>query len=65
MAELLPCPFCGKSPKIYRSNFSEKYRVRCESGCGAETACYGSKEKAVNAWNTRIQKKEVGISDIH
>jgi len=59
MAELKPCPFCGKSPKIHRSNFSERYRVRCESGCGAETACYGIKEKAVNAWNTRTKESEV------
>ena len=49
------CPFCGKKPKIYRSTFSERYRVRCEDGCGAETAPFSTKEKAVMAWNRRMK----------
>lgn len=55
MFELLRCPFCGKKPKIYRSTFSEMYRIRCEDGCGTETAPFGNKEKAIKVWNTRIQ----------
>ena len=53
--ELKPCPFCGEIPKLHRSNFSEKYRVRCENGCGAETAPFGVKEKAILAWNRRAE----------
>lgn len=54
--ELARCPFCGKHPVIYRSVFSEKYRVRCDGkdGCGAETAPFGAKEKAIKAWNKRV-----------
>ena len=52
---LKPCPFCGNFPKIHRSNFSERYRVRCENGCGAETAPFSTKEMAIKAWNRRIQ----------
>jgi Lar family restriction alleviation protein len=53
MAELKPCPFCGKNPVFYRSVFSEHHRIRCENGCGAETAPFGTKEKAIKAWNRR------------
>ena len=54
MNELKPCPFCGKTPVIYRGTFSEKYRVRCEKGCGVETAPFGLKERAIEAWNRRV-----------
>ena len=53
--ELELCPFCGHKPSIYRSTFSERYRVRCENGCGAETASFGTKEKAIKAWNRRYK----------
>lgn len=49
------CPFCGKCPVVYRSIFHERYRVRCEKGCGAETAPYLEKEKAIDAWNMRFK----------
>lgn len=55
--ELKPCPFCGKYPLLYRSTFSERYRVRCEKGCGAETAPYGTKLKAKEAWNRRAYEE--------
>ena len=58
MDELKLCPFCGKRPEIRRSNFSERYRVRCENGCGAETAPKGTKEKAVKAWNRRVLNEQ-------
>lgn len=54
------CPFCGKSPSIYRSTFSERYRIRCDKkgGCGAGTASYGLKEKAIKAWNRRVDDEK-------
>lgn len=57
MVELKPCPFCGKRPIVHRSLFSEKYRIRCENGCGAETAPFSTKEKAIEVWNTRANEK--------
>ena len=60
MTELLPCPFCAGKPELHRSNFTERYRVRCEDGCGAETAPFGTKEKAITAWNTRTPKERGG-----
>ena len=56
--ELRPCPFCGKTPKIHRSVFSEQYRIRCENGCGAETAPFGTKDKAIEKWNRRVDNAE-------
>ena len=57
MDEIKNCPFCGNKPKIYRSVFSEYYRIRCENGCGAETAPFFIKDEAIKAWNARISKK--------
>lgn len=54
--ELKRCPFCGERPVVYRSSFSERYRIRCERGCGAETAPYGNKEKAIKKWNMRADE---------
>lgn len=56
---LKPCPCCGKTPIIHRSVFSEQYRIRCESGCGLETAPFGTKEKAVEAWNRRYEDENI------
>ena len=59
--EIKNCPFCGNKPKIHRSVFSERYRIRCENGCGAETAPFAIKEEAIKAWNARTSKSQENI----
>jgi hypothetical protein len=70
--ELKPCPFCGKTPKIVRTDVEpqgdswygrrmETY-VSCE--CGATLFDEGfhmgfwSNEEAEKRWNTRVMKEE-------
>jgi hypothetical protein len=50
---LLPCPFCGGDAELtgYRA---PEFWVRCpQYGCKASTEGFGSKDRAIAAWNTR------------
>ena len=50
--ELKPCPFCGSDhPRIIGAYTAHKW-VSCYE-CGAEIPSYGSRAKAVAAWNRR------------
>lgn len=50
MADLLPCPFCGRIPKI--ESYKNEYWIVCK--CGIELGhLYKSKQAAVNKWNRR------------
>ena len=59
--QLLPCPFCGKEPKLKEApNHMDIicYWVRCVNvKCVATVGTYheGSPKKAVKSWNTRAQ----------
>lgn len=50
---LLPCPHCGKIPKVIHEKmygWNWVYIVKCD--CGAEIyARYAQKERAIEAWN--------------
>jgi Lar family restriction alleviation protein len=51
--ELKPCPFCGGEAELtgYRA---PEFWVHCpQIGCKASTEAFGSKDKAIAAWNTR------------
>ena len=48
---LLPCPFCGKKPKLTAVPDQVMYSVRCE-GCTVQWPKY-TKEEAIAAWNKR------------
>lgn len=53
--DLLPCPFCGRKPKISKIN-SQLYQIVCLfSKCPAHLSCVIKKtpEEATQAWNTR------------
>lgn len=56
MAELKPCPFCGKPHPIldiYNLDCGTVYQVICNK-CGAHGPDYGSnKQAAIDAWNKR------------
>ena len=57
--ELLPCPFCGGEAELFDYPEMKAYCVACLE-CGVETLIYSSKEKAIKAWNTRINIIPVG-----
>ena len=67
MAVILPCPVCGKSPKIKRYNFGDEhcvqiickplFRKQHESALSWSSNAY---ENAVNLWDARVKNyKEV------
>lgn len=55
MTDLLPCPFCGRKPKLFRIDFDDGYYVECSDGKGliARTKVFNLKEDAVRVWNRR------------
>lgn len=53
--KLLPCPFCGVIPKMYKraSFFSvECHNLQCQ--VMPETTITHTKEEAAEAWNRRV-----------
>ena len=63
MAELLPCPFCGKKEAYLTRNCYGQNYVRCPN-CGA--VVWGNdnesltEKRAVELWNTRAPKERGG-----
>ena len=53
---LLPCPFCGGKPIIYKDY------VWCEN-CFVKTVKYQSSAFAIDAWNKRITP-ELPLGDV-
>lgn len=51
MAELKPCPFCGRTPTVDDCG-DHRYFVRCKCGV-AQDKLYMQKCDAVRRWNTR------------
>ena len=53
--KLKPCPFCGGDAEI--TKWHEGYFVECkEQRCGGTIGAYKTEEKAIEAWNTRVEK---------
>lgn len=50
---LLPCPFCGGVPLLMGFNAPEFWVSCVRIGCKAGTEAFGSKDRAIAAWNTR------------
>ena len=55
MTELLPCPFCGSEADIVVYGATGEHTVECLE-CGAEGATEYDEAKAIEAWNTRIER---------
>ena len=53
--ELKPCPFCGGSAFIPKSDSGDLLPWVACIECGVETDCYETVEKAIEAWNRRMQ----------
>jgi hypothetical protein len=57
MAELKPCPFCGKIPTVRFINVLEKYWVECDNKkCRIQpcTDAHKFKSVVVREWNRRV-----------
>jgi len=50
--EIKPCPFCGETPKLYKSNW--KFSIL--HACGVVKTNMGRmrKKEIIEKWNTRI-----------
>ena len=61
MSELKPCPFCGGEAKIGR--FMALHTVGCKECLAMMVSEFldktWSKEKAVEAWNRRVEDEKV------
>lgn len=57
---LLPCPFCGGEAEL-TGHLAPEYWVRCPRiGCKASTEAFGTKSKAMAAWNARTTPPTIG-----
>jgi Restriction alleviation protein Lar len=57
MTELLPCPFCGRSPVLKQTGETNYWWIGCEislgqHGCGVGHSRY-DKDEVIQLWNTR------------
>lgn len=52
MAELRKCPFCGGEAEIWEDKVFGTFVPQCKE-CTAQHGRYTSRERAVEAWNTR------------
>jgi len=61
--ELLPCPFCGGEAEL-TGHHAPEFWVHCPViGCKAGTEAFGSKERAIAAWNHRSSFRKSGTDD--
>lgn len=69
MAELLPCPFCGKEIHILYIGGGWLWQHKIESlypSCPIEySRKYSTKEELVKVWNTRTPKERGGRSETY
>ena len=57
MGELKPCPKCGNDRLSFIIGVVvPKFAVLCEE-CGEETDFFDAKDKAVEAWNRRVDNE--------
>lgn len=59
MSEALkPCPFCGGKAEMIRYPANGKVTVSCRSsGCMANISFCVSKDRAIEAWNRRVNNE--------
>lgn len=59
-ADLKPCPFCSDSGYFYDvelTSGSYEDAIKC-GDCGAMTASFDTREKAIEAWNRRAGESQ-------
>lgn len=57
--ELKPCPFCGGSAFIPKSDSGDLLPWVACIKCGVETDYYETVEKAIEAWNRRAENERL------
>ena len=57
--KLKPCPFCG-CKEIHTSEKLHPLHIIACNQCEVQTNLYSSKEKAIKAWNQRINESDDG-----
>ena len=57
--ELKPCPFCGESNARVKHSGRWGWFVSCQ--CAAVGPSAESREAAVEAWNTRLEPRQMQI----
>lgn len=61
--KLLPCPFCGKEPRYFRSPTGQFHSIDCPTqGCVIAEVAEGDLKEAARRWNSRapLASKERG-----
>lgn len=56
MAELKPCPFCGKTSSVQWDSYNGIHYILCNiknGGCGSTSGGYENKSETLELWNTR------------
>lgn len=57
MAELKPCPFCGRKSELRYTEEGFAYIVCANDGCYVRTDGHLNEESAIKHWNTRTPKE--------
>lgn len=62
--KLRPCPFCGNPNVVfgYDSAALFEHNYICCTNCGASSGNFETKEKAIKAWNKRINNSIAKVS---
>lgn len=61
MAELKPCPFCGRKAELRYTEEGFSYIVCANDGCYVRTDGHLNEESAINHWNKRTSQKDAEI----
>lgn len=62
MENLKPCPFCGGEPRIYKEPFTKYFgedvkHIVCSTDYCAVLGPFKTEQEAIEAWNTRAERK--------
>lgn len=58
IVELKPCPFCGGFAGAIKDIYGTHYMIHCNN-CDAKTKPFMQEEKAVEAWNRRVNDEHI------
>jgi len=62
--KLKPCPFCGGEAKSSYTSNGVDINIRCKCGISSRSYSYADKQKAIKAWNTRLQGEDNANKEI-
>lgn len=56
--KLKSCPFCGGFAGVIKDTYDTHYMIHCNN-CDAKTKTFMQEEKAVEAWNRRVNDEHI------